>query len=182
MPVRAETYERLALEDSDTKWELHCGRLVEKPPMTFRHNQAARELAFQLNLQIDRRTYVVLHDDARVVRMGGSYFIPDVAVAPMALTRRFEEDPSALEGYVDPLPLVVEVWSPSTGDYDVETKLSEYQARGDLEIWRLHPYERTLTAWRRQPDGSYSEMVHRGGTVQPAALPGVSIDLDTVFG
>jgi Uma2 family endonuclease len=44
-----------------------------------------------------------------------------------------------LELYVEPLPLVVEVWSPSTGQYDVDEKLPEYQRRGDLEIWRFHP-------------------------------------------
>jgi Uma2 family endonuclease len=87
----------------------------------------------------------------------------------------------SLETYAAPLPLVVEVWSPSTGEYDLETKLREYQLRSDLEIWRLHPYERTLTAWRRQPDGSYSESRHEAGTVQPIALPGVTIDLDALF-
>jgi Uma2 family endonuclease len=76
---------------------------------------------------------------------------------------------------------VVEVWSPSTGDYDVDAKLPVYQQRGDLEIWRIHPYERTLTAWRRQPNGSYQETIHREGVVKPAALPGVAIDLGPLF-
>jgi Uma2 family endonuclease len=80
-----------------------------------------------------------------------------------------------------PLPLVVEVWSSSTGDYDVDTKVSVYQQRGDLEIWRIHPYERTLTSWQRQPDGSYQETMHRGGSVAPIGLPGVTIDLGTLF-
>ena len=94
--------------------------------------------------------------------------------------RRFETAPySAI--FSDPLPLVVEVWSPSTGDYDVDAKLPVYQQRGDLEIWRIHPYERTLTAWRRQPDGSYQETIHREGMVKPAALPGVAIDLGALF-
>ena len=52
---------------------------------------------------------------------------------------------------------------------------------GDLEIWLLHPYERTVTAWRRQPDGSYIETVFRGGVVQLHALPDVSVDLDSLF-
>ena len=86
-----------------------------------------------------------------------------------------------LEVYDQPLPLVVEVWSRSTGDYDVEEKLAVYQQRGDLEIWRIHPYERTLTAWRRQPDGSYDETIHREGVVSPTALPGVEIDLAALF-
>ncbi len=74
------------------------------------------------------------------------------------------------------------MWSPSTGSFDVEVKLREYQRRGDFEIWRVHPFERTLTAWRRQPDGSYLESLHRGGTIDPVGLSGVRIDLDALFG
>jgi Uma2 family endonuclease len=77
--------------------------------------------------------------------------------------------------------LVVEVWSRSTGEYDVEEKLAAYQQRGDLEIWRIHPYERTLTAWRRLPDGSYDETIHQEGVVSVAALPGVEINLTALF-
>jgi len=67
------------------------------------------------------------------------------------------------------------------GGYDVDAKLAVYQQRGDLEIWRIHPYERTLTSWRRQPDGSYEESIHRGGTISPVALTGVAIDLDALL-
>ena len=86
-----------------------------------------------------------------------------------------------LEIFDEPLPLVVEVWSPSTGGYDLDAKLPEYQRRGDAEIWRLHPYERTLTVSRRLPDGGYAETVHTGGVVRPIALPGVAVDLDALF-
>jgi Uma2 family endonuclease len=79
------------------------------------------------------------------------------------------------------LPLIVEVWSPSTGDYDFDAKVPIYQQRGDLEIWCIHPYERTLTAWRRQPEGSYEETMYRDGTITPVALPAVTIDLDTLL-
>jgi Uma2 family endonuclease len=76
---------------------------------------------------------------------------------------------------------VVEVWSPSTGRYDVDTKFPEYRARGDHEVWRVHPFERIVTVWRRQPDDSYIESRHSGGTIELWALPGVTIDLDAVF-
>ena len=76
---------------------------------------------------------------------------------------------------------MVEVWSRSTGEYDVNTKFPEYKRRGDREIWRLHPYERTLTSWRQQPDGSYTETRFTGGIVHPVALPGVAVDLDALF-
>lgn len=100
---------------------------------------------------------------------------------PVAYAEPIRDRSDALEIYEGPLPLVVEAWSPSTAMYEVNSKIPEYQRRGDLESWRLHPFERTLTAWRRQPDGSYSETVYRGGVVEPVALPGVRINLDRLF-
>ncbi len=83
--------------------------------------------------------------------------------------------------FSDPLPLVVEVWSRSTCDYDVETNIPVYMQRGDLEIWRIHPHERTVTSWVRQADGSYQETVYRSGTIRLAALPGVEVAVDDIF-
>jgi Uma2 family endonuclease len=102
-------------------------------------------------------------------------------VIPVALEQAQRGRPGTLETYDDPLPLVVEIWSPSTGDYDVDTKLPEYQARGDLEIWRIHPFERTLTTWVRQADGRYVETVYSGSVVRPRFLPNVEIDLGQLF-
>jgi Uma2 family endonuclease len=88
---------------------------------------------------------------------------------------------AGLEIRTQPMPFVAEVWSPSTGGYDVDTKVPEYLRRGDLEVWRLHPYERTVQARRRQPDGSYTEESLAGGTVSLVALAGVVVDLDRLF-
>jgi Uma2 family endonuclease len=81
--------------------------------------------------------------------------MPDLMVVPTAYSEEIRDRP-VLAIFSDPLPLVVEIWSPSTGDYDVDAKVPVYQQRGDQEIWRIHPYERTLTSWQRQPDGSYA--------------------------
>jgi Uma2 family endonuclease len=78
------------------------------------------------------------------------------------------------------MPLVVEIWPPSTGDYEISDKLRARQLRGDLESWRLHPDDKTLIGWQRRPDGSDAESLVQGGSVQPAALPGVSINLDSL--
>ena len=181
MPVSEQTYRQFALEHPDEKWELVCGELRQKPPMTWEHNHTFRKLARWLNEQLDESEYEVVTDSGRVRRSEETYFIPDLYVVPMEMARRLFTEPGMLEAYPEPLPLVVEVWSPSTGTYDVCTKLPEYQVRGDREIWFLHPFERTLTAWRRQADGSYTETLFRGGTVQPVALPNVTIDLDALF-
>jgi Uma2 family endonuclease len=165
--ISGEAYERLALAEPDRKWELRDGHLREKPAITSAHNWLAEKLGFMLMSQLDWSMFQVRTDKGRVRRPGATYYIPDVFVVPTSLDL--------------PLPLVVEVWSRSTGDYDVEEKLAVYQQRGDLEIWRIHPYERTLTAWRRQPDGSFEQSVHHDGIISPAALPSVEIDLAALF-
>ena len=180
MPVSEQTYLQLALEDPN-QWELHCGRLRRKPSMTAEHNRVGGELFFRLKQQLDGSQFDVRLFSGHVRRTAENYYIPAVFVIPIGLVQPLRGLRDVLEAYDAPLPLVVEVWSPSTGEYDVDAKLPEYQRRGDLEIWRIHPFDRTLTAWRRQPDGTYTESHYTGGTVQPVALPGVTIDLDTLF-
>ena len=180
MPVSEQTFLQVALDDPN-QWELHCGQLRRKPAMTFAHNQVADELHFRLRQQLNPNHFVVRLGMGHVRRSAENYYIPDVFVIPIELTRALRGRRDVLEAYDGPLPLVVEIWSPSTGDYDVDSKLPEYQRRGDLEIWRIHPFDRTLIAWRRRPDGSYAESHYTGGAVQPIALPNVTIDLDTLF-
>jgi Uma2 family endonuclease len=174
-------YRHQALADPDRKWELHDGILREKPPMTAAHNWLAERLGYLLLSQLDWTMFQVRTDKGRVRRPGATYFVPDVFVVPTAAVKPLLEQPTVLEVYDQPLPLVVEIWSPSTGDYDVDAKVPVYQQRGDREIWRIHPYERTLIAWQRQSDGSYLETVYREGIVRPASLPGVAIDLSALF-
>jgi Uma2 family endonuclease len=181
IPITAEEYERLALAEPDRKWELVDGHPREKPGMTFAHNEVEIQLGYMLMAQLDRSMYHVRIDAGRLRRPGATYFIPDIFVFPVSLvTPRLRQD-DVLEVYDDPVPLVVEVWSRSTGDYDVGEKLTVYKQRGDSEIWLVHPYERTVTAWVRQSDGSYTETVYREGVVSPSALPGVTIDLAALF-
>jgi Uma2 family endonuclease len=179
--ISGEAYERLALAEPDRKWELRDGHLREKPAMTSAHNWLAEKLGYMLMSQLDWSIFQVRTDKGRVRRPGATNYIPDVFVVPTSLVTPLLDLQDVLEVYDQPLPLVVEVWSRSTGDYDVEEKLAVYQQRGDLEIWRIHPYERTLTAWRRLPDGSYDETIHHQGVVRPTALPGVEIDLAALF-
>ncbi len=75
---------------------------------------------------------------------------------------------------------MIEIWSPSTGRYDIREKLPDYQARGDKEICYVHPYERTIAVWGRSPDGRYVESVHRSGELRPESLPGVVFDVDVL--
>lgn len=179
MPVSFETYKRVAMED-DEAWELVCGRLRKKPPMTTEHGWS---IAVLTNLLVRQTPFDAFHVrcDARLRVSTGTYYVPDLCVVPAAFIRRKLEVPGTFEVYEEPMPLVVEVWSPSTGLYDVEEKLLEYQRRGDLEIWRVHPYERTVTVWRRQADGDYVETLYKAGAITLATLPDVAIEVAALF-
>ncbi|GIW04313.1 MAG: hypothetical protein KatS3mg059_0933 [Thermomicrobiales bacterium] len=181
MPVTEKTFEAVVLEDPEGRWELVRGRLREKPPMSFAHNFAGCVLARQLLRQLDASRYQVLQNAGHLRAKSGDTFIPDLAIVPVALMARFRENLARLEVYDDPLPLVVEIWSPSTGSYDIDAKIPSYRERGDAEIWRLHPFERTLRIWRRQPDGLYAEQQVTGGIVRLHALPDVAVTLDELF-
>jgi Uma2 family endonuclease len=182
IPVNEDAYLRIALDDPDTRWELHDGLLVEKPGMSFQHHDVSFYLGHQLAQQLDRSQYRVRVNGGRLSRSGSTFFVPDVMVIPTAILGPEIDRPDVLETYDVPLPFVGEVWSPSTGRYDVNTKIPTYQLRGDLEIWRIQPFERSVTIWRRQPDGSYEEARFTGGMIQLHALPAVVIDLDALFG
>jgi Uma2 family endonuclease len=179
--VSEETYRRLALGDPGGQLELHRGQLVEKPGMSVVHGGVLDFLVLLLHNQLDRDMHRLRIGHARLRQSADTYYVPDIAVIPTAMVKALLENPHSLDAYSEPLPLVVEIWSPSTGNYDINAKLPDYQQRGDREIWYIHPYQRTLTAWRRQPDGRYTETVYHGGTVHSASLPGVTIDLDELF-
>jgi Uma2 family endonuclease len=180
-PMSEETYREFALGDPQGQWELYRGQLREKPGMSVEHGGVTDNLLVFLYSQLDRNEYRIRTTHARLRRSADTYYIPDIVVIPTPVVQALLDQPGSLDAYPEPLPLVVEIWSPSTGRYDIYEKLPDYQQRGDLEIWYVHPYERTLTAWRRRPDGTYTEAVYRGGIVRPESLTGVTIDLDELF-
>ncbi len=179
--VSEAEYRRLALGNAPGAVELYRGRLRERPGMSVEHGDIMVLLTAMIHNQLDRREFKVRVQHARLRLSSQTYYIPDLAVVPTSLEHTLRVRPGTLDAYPEPLPLVVEIWSPSTGDYDINEKLQDYQQRGDLEIWRVHPYERSLTAWRRQPNGEYAETVYREGIVQPAFLPSVEVDLEELF-
>lgn len=180
-PMTEEAYRQFALGDLKGQWELVRGHLREKPGMSVEHGAVMTNLMELLVLQLDRKEFRVRPMHARLRRSANTYYLPDVVVIPARLEQVLRQRANSLDAYSEPLPLVVEIWSPSTGNYDIDEKVPDYQRRGDLEIWRIHPYERTVTAWRRQPDGTYAESVVRGGILRPVALQSVEIDLEALF-
>lgn len=177
MSISFEEYQRVALEDPKRQWELVCGHLREKPPMTMKHGMTERRLLAMLNTQLDWREYSIGFTRLRI--SSGTYYIPDITVLRMSQVSSLSAE--QFEVYSDPVALVIEIWSPSTGEYDIDDKLPEYQLRGDIEIWRIQPFDREVRIWRRQSDGTYQDQIVREGVIRLNALPDVAIDLDELF-
>lgn len=175
-----QDFEAFLLSGIDGLWELHDGVLIEKPAMTLAHMDVISRLCFHLQRQLDVEQFSV-YSEGRVRHPEASVFLPDVMVVLDAYRAKFLEQPDMLAVFARPLPLVVEVWCRSTVHYDVAAKLPIYQQRGDAEIWLIHPYERTLTAWRRQPDSGYVSQMYDSGTIRPVTLPEVTIELASLF-
>ena len=188
MPISQATYERVALEDPESYWELLCGELVpneRKEGMTQEHGFTIVDLDLMLSEQLRPHDYVVRTDPLRLHSPSGSNCMPDLAVFPRAHIEHARQQPQRrrrLEVHDIALPLVVEVWSPSTGARDRTTKLAIYQERRDAEIWLVHPVRRYVTAYRLQPDGRYTETRYAEGNVPVMSLPEVTIDLAVLFG
>lgn len=180
MPISEATYELVALEDPEGKWELARRGLRRKPEMTQYHNHVAWVLGYTIQQQLPLERFEVRVNAGRVRIETGQHYIPDVMVVPLPLARA-DWGAARLETYSEPLPFVAEVWSPRTGDYDVNEKLAEYKRRGDQEVWLLHPRQKNVRGWRREPGGSYAEFSATAGAVPVLSLPGVTVELDSLF-
>src|SRR5947209_3541935 len=114
MSVSEKTFRQVALEDPEGHWELHCGVLRQKPGMTYEHNHTNRRLFRFLDRQLENSQFEVAMNAGHVSRSPEHYYIPDVFIIPLELTQPLRGR-YVLEAYDAPLPLVVEIWSPSTG-------------------------------------------------------------------
>lgn len=108
--ISVATYELVALEDSDDRWELDRGHLRSKPGGTIEHNCVLSALHHRLVLQLERRDWSVGTNTCRLRVSANTYFVPDLCVIPREFVqRRLREMPDRLEVYDEPMPLVVEV-------------------------------------------------------------------------
>jgi Uma2 family endonuclease len=179
--VSEAAYRQLAMRHDYALVELYRGQLRENPAMSVGHGNVMGRVLRQLFAQSDDSDYLIRVQHARLRVSSDTCFIPDIAIAPRAMTEFLRQQLPSLDAYGEPLPLVIEIWSPSTGTYDVTEKLAAYQQRGDLEIWSVHPYARTLTSWVRQLDGTYEQVVRLSGLVTPSGVAGITIDIGLLF-
>jgi Uma2 family endonuclease len=106
-----DAYQQFVLSGVEGAWELHDGHLVEKPGMSWKHGDIVMLLGHLLMSQLDRAEYRVF-TELRVRRPAATVFLPDLVVVPTSYGEAIRDLP-VLAIFSEPLPLVVEVWSPT---------------------------------------------------------------------
>lgn len=157
---------------------------VREPPAPSRSHQ---ELLGQIHLQVGLalegkrcRAYVAPFD-VRLPKAGEADDCIDTVVQPdiLIVCDLKKLDERGMRGAPD---WIAEVLSPATASYDEVVKIPVYERAGVLEVWLVHPTERTVTIYRLEDEhyGPPSVLEMKGRT-PISAVPGVSVDWDRLL-
>src|SRR5687767_13003848 len=97
MLVRERTFEEIMLAEPDRLWEVHRGKLREKPSMSDSHNRVIWRLVRELALQLDPDRFEARFNMGRVRRGETTYYVPDVYVVPFPGPQTVRDQPYRLE-------------------------------------------------------------------------------------
>jgi Uma2 family endonuclease len=135
-----------AMPDDGNRYELIDGMLFVSPAPLFRHQKMVLQLAIRLDAACPEGLHV-LPAPLSFRPSDSTELQPDVLVAR-------EKDFTEKLLPVAPL-LAVEVLSPSTTLYDLNTKKAVYERLGVASYWVLDPKEPGLVAFELDGDGRY---------------------------
>ena len=142
-----------AMPDDGNRYELVDGLIVVTPSPSPAHQRVSAELFFRLRLACSS-TLRVLTAPLDVVLADDTVLQPDLLVAdPATFTER----------HVHGAPLLaVEILSPSTRRYDLDTKKSAFERAGCPAYWVIDPSGPSITTWELH-EGSYRQTHHITG-------------------
>lgn len=176
--------EYLAFDDeTDTRYELVDGELVEVPPESDENLAIAKKLLLELirHFSVERVTWGT---EIEVTGRRSRCRLPDLLV-------HTEASKAALSGTsratitrdMPPPALVIEIVSPGKAnrDRDYRYKHTEYAAREIAEYWIVDPQERRVTVCQ-WVDGQYEDTVHTGtDRIQSSIVPSFALTSAEIF-
>jgi Uma2 family endonuclease len=138
-----------AIPDDRNRYELIDGMLFVSPAPAFRHQRVVLKLAIRLDAACPDGMYVVPAPFA--VRPSDSTELqPDVLVT---------QDGDVTERLLPVAPLLaVEVLSPNTALYDLNTKKAAYERLGVPSYWVVDPQQPSLTVFELDGEGRYRQV------------------------
>lgn len=170
-------------EDTDTRYELVDGELVEMPPESDENLLIARRLLLELIKHFPVE-WVAWGTEIEVTGRRSRCRVPDLLV-------HTEESKAALAGKkratltrdMPPPALVIEVVSPGqvNRDRDYRYKRTEYAAREIQEYWIVDPETQQVTVceWN---NGMYEDQIFTGSDrVQSALIPEFALTVTEIL-
>lgn len=184
MVPEAVVRRRLTLADyealpSDGDYEIIEGVLYVAPRPRPRHQIVAGEL-FAILRQHTREQGLgfVLPDADLIIDEQNTYVSPDLMY--FTAERFAQIDPTQMIR-VRP-DLVVEITSPTSGEYDRRTKHRLYADLGVPHYWIVDPERTALAEFVLRLDGNYEERtVAVTGSFEPVLFPGLNINLAAII-
>lgn len=162
--------------DEDSRVELLDGEVVEMSPIGTRHAVCVKRLTRLFVLRAGDRAVVSVQDPIALDEYSEPQ--PDVTLARPPLDAYLVSHPAPGD-----LLLVVEVADTSLA-WDRGTKAPLYARAGVAETWVVDlAAERVVVLTDPGPGGYGSERIAgRDETLEPAALPGVTLGVDEILG
>ncbi len=175
-PVSFEEYLRIDAS-SETKHEYIGGFVFAMSGGTPEHARLAMAIGTSLTAQLQGKRCAVFSSDLRVrVRATGLATYPDVTV----VCGRLEVDPADAHSATNP-SVIIEVTSPSTANYDRETKYAHYRRIESLRAYVLVSQDEHLVeVFSRNDDGTWTLRDVRDGQAHIAALE-CSLDIEGIY-
>lgn len=176
------TYTEYLTWSDDEREELIDGiAYVKEPPAPSRfHQELAGELYHQARLALTGKPWraYVAPFDVRLPKSGEADDLIDTVVQPdvLIVCDLDKLDGRGMRGAPD---WIAEVLSPTSASHDQIVKVPIYERAGVLEVWLVHPTDRTLTIYRLE-GGRYGRpiILELKGQTAISAIPGASIDWD----
>lgn len=185
-PVTKLTYEEyLAYDDeTDTRYELEDGVLIEMPTESTGNNDISKYLLFILLKYLPLK--LIGHKDVEIAVVSGEVQcrVPDLLVhTPESKAAVIGAKRELISLDMPPPALVVEVVSPGvkSRERDYQRKHQEYADRSIPEYWIIDPEIRQITVGKLVA-GSYQDTIATGNQpLSSGIIPNLELTSDQVF-
>jgi len=161
--------------EEDKRYELDEGELIEMTRPAFDHNEALKNLQFELEAFLRKtRLGVMLISENLYALAPATRRAPDVAV--ILGDRRKELRGSKV---IPVIPeIVAEVLSPSETPRMIHRKLKQYFEAGVKEVWLVDPEAQEVEVWTGP---SLPHGLSGSAVLESALLPGFALRLEELF-
>ena len=166
----------LQMPDDGKRYEIIGGELYVAAAPIRKHQRVSYRLIQQIGGFVDELGLGEVYFAPVDVRLGSTDIVqPDIIFIRNDRLHLYQG--SVMDGSPD---LIVEILSPSTRSLDLVRKAALYANAGVREYWVADPDALTLTI-NVLGEGMYDPIAATTRTAHSVLLPGLTIDLDTLF-